>query len=97
MPLTKVCRYYLNNNCKKGVKCKLLHPDPNSLLFKAEQRRPPKTCYCGADFKIIMRTRRNLDTEELDYDVEFYNICSSTGKSSRICYQHLLEIIANNE
>ena len=80
-----ICKYFINNRCKYGKKCKLYHPTSNqikTLSVKKEVNRKSGHCYCGSYLRTILN---RFSTRNDDNFPVFFRVCARTGSSMKKC------------
>ena len=82
-PTRPLCRQYVNHGeCRKRKRCDFYHPEIITPVITKQTKRKLKHCYCGAPQRCIVRTNRSDPTKG---DVNFFVVCSRTGRSMKRC------------
>lgn len=84
-PERPICRFFVNNKCRKGDKCRFYHPSPITPTIQKKTRRELGKCYCGAKLRTVVDNRYYSNIDEESRKPIFYNICSRTRRSIRRC------------
>ena len=87
--LRPVCKRFVRNQCRQGIKCAFYHPKPITPILKAKGLRELGKCYCGYGQKTVINKKTFRFRED---DFIFFKVCGRTGKSMNICRANLQDL-----